>query len=75
MAVIGPGATHQLNSLVNLYQSETGDTTKVLKIYPECFQNINDSTHVENQVVEFDEGCFVVVQSKENPADFSAGFS
>ena len=53
-----------------LYQSETGDTTKVLKIYPECLQNINDSTHVENQVVEFDEGCFVVVQSKENPADF-----
>lgn len=70
VAVIGPGATHQLNSLVNLYQSETGDTTKVLKIYPECLQNINDSTHVENQVVEFDEGCFVVVQSKENPADF-----
>lgn len=57
-------------SINNLYQSETGDTTKVLKIYPECLQYINDSTHVENQVVEFDEGCFVVVQSKENPADF-----
>lgn len=57
-------------TLNKLYQSETGDTTKVLKIYPECLQNINDSTHVENQVVEFDEGCFVVVQSKENPADF-----
>lgn len=57
-------------SINNLYQSETGDTTKVLTIYPECLQNINDSTHVENQVVKFDEGCFVVVQSKENPADF-----
>lgn len=53
-----------------LFQSQTGDTTKVLKIYPECLQNINDSTSVENQVVKFDEGCFVVVQSKENPADF-----
>ena len=59
-----------INSINYLYQSETGDPTKVLKIYPECLQNINDSTLVENQVVEFDEGCFVVVQSKENPADF-----
>ena len=54
-----------------LFQSETGDTTKVLKIYPKCLQNINDSTHIENQVVEFDEGCFVAIQSKENPADFT----
>lgn len=61
----------QIRSINILYQSETGDTTKVLKIYPECLQYINDSTHVENQVVEFDEGCFVVVQSKENPAEFT----
>lgn len=53
-----------------LFQSQSPNKTKILKIYPTCLQNITDSTHVENQVVEFDEGCFVVVQSKENPADF-----
>lgn len=57
-------------TITKLYQSQTRDTSRVLKIYPTYLQNINDSTQVENQAVEFDEGCFVVVQSKENPADF-----
>lgn len=57
-------------TISKLYQSQTGDTAKVLKIYPSCLQNINDSTHVENQVVEFDEGCFVAIQSKDEPKDF-----
>lgn len=57
-------------TITKFYQSQTGDTSKVLRIYPTCLQNISDSSHVENQVVEFDEGSFVAIQSKENPADF-----
>lgn len=53
-----------------LFRSQNGDSLKVLRIYPACMQNINDTIPIENKVVEFDEGCFVVIQSKKNPADF-----
>ena len=43
---------------------------KELRVYPACLQSFEGATEVENQVVEFDDGCFVVIQSKADPAEF-----
>lgn len=42
---------------------------KELRVYPKCLENIN-TENVKNQIVEFDKGCYVVIQSKKNPAEF-----
>lgn len=57
--------------LSQLFQSQESNTSKELKINPTCLQNINDSIDVQNQVVKVGDGCYVVIQSKENPAEFT----
>lgn len=51
-----------------LFRSEGYD--KELRVYPACLQSFEGATEVDNQVVEFDDGCFVVIQSKAHPAEF-----
>ena len=66
------GKTESLNAgvatLDKLLQSKGSE--KKLRVYPACLQSLEGRTEVENQVVEFDDGCFVVIQSKANPAEF-----
>ena len=57
-----------VGTLDRLLRSEGYD--KELKVYPACLQSLEGKTEVENQVVEFDDGCFVVIQSKAHPAEF-----
>lgn len=71
--VCGPSSTFtKLNAgvatLDKLLQSKGSE--KKLRVYPACLQSLEGRTEVENQVVEFDDGCFVVIQSKANPAEF-----
>ena len=60
-----------VQSVSQLFQSQESNTYKELKINPTCLQNINDSIEVQNQVVKLGNGCYVVIQSKENPAEFT----
>lgn len=60
-----------VQSVSQLFQSQESNTSKVLKIKPTCLRNFKDSIEVQNQVVKIGDGCYVVIQSKENPAEFT----
>lgn len=62
------GRMSEYEFLEKLLRSEGYD--KALRIYPACLGAFKGVTEVENQVVEFDDGCFVVIQSKAHPAKF-----
>lgn len=59
---------HNSKSIEKLLRSEGHD--KKLTVYPACLEAFKGVAEVENQVVKFDDGCFVVIQSKKHPAKF-----